>query len=56
VLLGEGTRPPLGATVRGTRDGRIRRTADLLRDVQKVGVPQRAVASFRPSRADFREA
>jgi hypothetical protein len=37
VLLGEGTRPPLGATVRGTRDGRIRRTADLLRGVQMVG-------------------
>jgi hypothetical protein len=55
VLLGEGTRQPLDATVRGTRDGRIRRAAHLLRSVQKVGAPQR-VASFRPAKADFQEA
>ena len=47
MLLG-GTRPPLGATVRGTRDGRIRRTADLLRGVQKVGAPPESSGLIPP--------
>jgi hypothetical protein len=40
-------RPFTGATIFGTRDGRMCRTAQLLRGVQKVGALQRAVASFR---------